>query len=85
MEECDMSRSLLLSFCAAGIALTGCAANVAPSPGAAAGADNAVRTYTYYDPNHPGGISGQPSAQAIYNVNHGTWLWPPATSNDLKR
>jgi hypothetical protein len=73
-----MSR--ILPICAAGIALTGCAENVRSLPGA----DNAVRTYTYYDANHPGGISAQPSAQAIYNVNHGTWLWPPATSNDRK-
>ena len=77
-----MSR--ILPFCAAGIALTGCAANVGPSPDAAAGTDNTVRTYTYYDANHPGGVTGQPSAQAVYNVNHGTWLWPPATSNDRK-
>jgi hypothetical protein len=76
--------SRILPICAAGIALTGCAVNVGPSPDAAAGGDNALRTYTYYDANHPGGISGQPSAQAIYNVNHGTWLWPPATSNDRK-
>jgi hypothetical protein len=82
MEKSQMSR--FLPMCAAGIALTGCAANVGTSPDAAAGGDNAVRTYTYYDANHPGGISGQPSAQAIYNVNHGTWLWPPATSNDRK-
>jgi hypothetical protein len=82
MEKSEMSR--ILPICAAGITLTGCAANVGPSPYVAAGADNAVRTYTYYDANHPGGISGQPSAQAIYNVNHGTWLWPPATSNDRK-
>jgi hypothetical protein len=83
MENSEMSR--ILPICAAGIALTGCAANVGPSPGAAAGADNAVRTYTYYDANHPDGISGQPSAQAIYNINHGTWLWPPASSNDRTR
>jgi hypothetical protein len=82
MEQCDMSRSL--PFCVAAIALTGCAANVGPSPEATAGADNPVRTYTYYDANHLGGISGQPSAQAIYNINHGTWLWPPANSNDRK-
>jgi hypothetical protein len=83
MEQSDMSRTL--PFCVAAIALTGCAANVGASPDATAGADNTVRTYTYYDANHPDGISGQPSAQAIYNVNHGTWLWPPATSNDRKR
>jgi hypothetical protein len=77
-----MSR--ILPICVAGIVLSGCAANVGPSPDAAAGADNAVRTYTYYDANHPGGVTGQPSAQAVYNVNHGTWLWPPATSNDRK-
>jgi hypothetical protein len=82
MEKSEMSR--ILPIFAAGITLTGCAANVGPSPDAVAGGDNAVRTYTYYDANHPGGISGQPSAQAIYNVNHGTWLWPPATSNDRK-
>ena len=74
-----MSR--ILTICVAGIALTGCAANVGPSPDA----DNAVRTYTYYDANHPDGISGQPSTQAIYNINHGTWLWPPASSNDRTR
>jgi hypothetical protein len=82
MEKSDMPR--ILPFCAAGIALTGCAANVGPSPDAAAGTDNTVRTYTYYDANHLGGTDGQPSAQAIYNVNHGTWLWPPASSNDRK-
>jgi hypothetical protein len=82
MEKSEMSR--ILPICAAGIALTGCAANVGPSPDAAAGVGNTVRSYTYYDANHPGGISAQPSAQAIYNVNHGTWLWPPATSNDRK-
>ncbi|HXA24643.1 MAG TPA: hypothetical protein VNW90_20325 [Acetobacteraceae bacterium] len=79
-----MSRIRILPFCAAGIALAGCAANVGPSPDAAAGADNVVRTYTYYDANHLASIDGQPSAQAIYNVNHGTWLWPPASSNDRK-
>ena len=83
MEKSDMPR--ILSFCAAGIALTGCAANVGPSPDTAAGTDNTVRTYTYYDANHPGGVTGQPSAQAIYNVNHGTWLWPPASTNDRKQ
>jgi hypothetical protein len=82
MEQCDMSRSL--PFCVAAIALTGCAANVGPSPEATAGADNPVRTYTYYDANHLGGISSQPSAQAVYNINHGTWLWPPSSSNDRR-
>jgi hypothetical protein len=82
MEKCDLSR--ILPFCAAGIALTGCAANVGSPPYAAGGVDNTVRTYTYYDANHPDGISGQPSPQAIYNINHGTWLWPPASSNDRR-
>jgi hypothetical protein len=77
-----MSR--VLPFCAAGFALAGCAANSGSYPYGAAGTINGVRTYTYYDANHPGGIGGQPSEQAIYNINHGTWLWPPATSNDRK-
>jgi hypothetical protein len=82
MEKCGMFR--ILPFCAAGIALTGCAANVGSPPYAAGGPDNVVRTYTYYDANHLDGISGQPSPQAIYNINHGTWLWPPASSNDRR-
>jgi hypothetical protein len=79
-----LSFSRLLSLCASGVFLTGCAADVGPSPYAAGGPAGIVRTYTYYDANHPDGISGQPSPQAIYNVNHGTWLWPPATSNDRR-
>ena len=76
--------SRYLPLCAACAMLTGCAANLAPPADAAGGSSGGVRTYTYYDTNHPDGIGGQPSAQAIYNVNHGTWLWPPASSNDRK-
>ena len=74
----------VLPLCAAGVVLAGCAVNGAASPHAAAGPDGAVRSYTYYDAIHPDGIGGQPSQQAIYNINHGTWLWPPADSNDRK-
>jgi hypothetical protein len=77
--------SRFLPYCAAaGITLTGCAAN-GPPPAASGGPNGVVRTYTYYDANHPGEIGGQPSEQAIYNINHSTWLWPPATSNDRMR
>ena len=74
----------VLPFCAAGLALAGCAANSGPSPYGGVGTANGVRTYTYYDANHLGTPIGQPSEQAIYNINHGTWLWPPASSNDKR-
>jgi hypothetical protein len=73
-----------LPLCAAAIVLAGCAADVGPYRSTAAGQRDVVRTYTYYDANHLDGISGQPSPQAIYNISHGTWLWPPASSNDRK-
>ena len=74
--------SRVLPLCATALALAGCAATPDASPSGGIGAANTVRTYTYYDANHPDGIVAQPSEQAIYNINHGTWLWPPASSND---
>jgi len=70
-----------LPLCAACAMLTGCAGNFGAPADAANGG---VRTYAYSDANHPDGIGGQPSPQAIYNANHGTWLWPPASTNDRK-
>ena len=75
----------VLAVCALGVLLTACDANNGRTPQVAGGPDGVVRTYTYYDANHPDGISPQPSAQAIANMNRGTWLWPPATSNDRVR
>ena len=63
----------LLFVAAAGILLTGCAANARPSD-----AEVAAHGYWYHDANHMDGPSGQASPQAIYNATHGTWLWPPA-------
>ena len=67
----------VLPFCAAGLALAGCTASSGPSP---YGGVEGVRTYMYYDANHLGTPIGQPSEQAIYNINHGTWLWPPTSA-----
>jgi hypothetical protein len=78
-----MSR--VLAFCAACVLLTACDANNGRTPEVAGPDGSVVRTYTYYDANHLDGISAQPSAQAIYNISHGTWLWPPATTNDRVR
>lgn len=75
----------VLALCAACVLLTGCDVNHGLTPQVEGGPYGTVRTYTYYDANHPDGISPQPSAQAISNINNGTWLWPPATSNDRKR
>jgi hypothetical protein len=51
-----MSR--VLPSCAAGLALAGCAASSGPSPYGGVGTVNGVRTYTYYDANHPGETIG---------------------------
>jgi hypothetical protein len=70
-----------LPICAAGILLTGCAAESGPSLSASAGQGNVVHGYMYQDANHPNGLS-QSSPQADYNATHGTWLWPPAAFSD---
>jgi hypothetical protein len=56
-------RFLLLLTVA--LSLSGCTAQPEPSPSG----------YLYYDANHPNAVTGA-SAQATYNVTHGTWLWP---------
>jgi hypothetical protein len=66
-----MSR--ILAFCAICALLTGC--GTAPDP--SAGTPGAVRGYLYHDALHPNDIVS-PSPQAIYNANHGVWLWPPS-------
>jgi len=78
-----ISRVLLTLV--AGMLLSSCALNDGLSPTMVNDSGQVVRTYTYYDANHPDGNSGQASPQAIYNINHGTWLWPPAISNNRIR
>lgn len=36
--------------------------------------------YRYHDANHPN-VVASPSPQAIYNAQHGTWLWPPQSGD----
>jgi hypothetical protein len=66
-----------LRYCAAGIILTGCAANSGASLDADEGQANLIHGYSYHDAIHPNWVS-QSSPQAEYNATHGTWLWPPA-------
>ncbi len=62
---------------ALGLLLVGCAQNAPPAPGIEA-AQNGPIGYHYYDNQHSNAINN-PSPQALYNAQHGTWLWPPAT------
>jgi 3-oxoacyl-(acyl-carrier-protein) synthase len=48
----------VLPSCAAELALAGCAASSGLSPYDDVDTVNGVRTYTYYDANHPGGTIG---------------------------
>ena len=65
-----MSR--YLAFCALGAALAG--ARRRRSRGKRA---IGPRGYWYHDNLHPNTVVS-PSPQAIYNAEHGVWLWPPA-------
>lgn len=69
-----------LTFCALGLLLAGCAANPSGTPGIAAAQNGAPIGYRYYDNNHPNWVT-QPSAEAIYNAQHGTYLWPPSSAD----
>ena len=78
----------ILSFCAAGVLLTGCAAGSGapgtPTQGTATQGTSTQRTavqgYFYHDGNHPDGFSPASPPQR-YDTSHGTWLWPPAVSD----
>jgi hypothetical protein len=62
---------------ALGLLLAGCAQTTATAPSIEA-AQNGPIGYHYYDNQHPNAINN-PSPEALYNAQHGTWLWPPAT------
>jgi hypothetical protein len=57
--------------------LAGCTQNVGIAPGIEA-AQNGPIGYRYYDNQRPNAVNN-PSPEAIYNAQHGTYLWPPAT------
>jgi len=63
-------------LCALVFLLAGCAQN-ATAPGIQA-AQNGPIGYRYYDNQHPNAVNN-PSPEAIYNAQHGTYLWPPST------
>jgi hypothetical protein len=67
------TRPFLLAL---GLLLAGCAQNTA-APNMEA-SQNTPSGYRYYDNQHPNAINN-PSPEAIYNAQHGTYLWPPAT------
>ena len=61
-----------LAFCAVGASLAGC--TPAPEPWQVG---DGPRGYWFHDNLHQNWVVS-PSPQAIYNAQHGVWLWPPA-------
>jgi hypothetical protein len=63
-----------LAWCAPCVLLVGCVS------GPNATEKSVPVGYHYYDAVHPGGVA-QTSPQALYNASHGTWLWPPVSTD----
>ena len=64
-----------LALCVSGAVLAGCAAQ--PAPTGPVG-------YLYHDANHPNDVTAA-SPQAIYNAQHGVWLWGPGINDSMKK
>jgi hypothetical protein len=67
-------------FCVLGVLLAGCAPDPNGVPGLSVAQNAPIIGYRYYDNFHPNFVNN-PSPQAIYNAQHGTYLWPPASEN----
>lgn len=75
-----MTASRYATLSLLGILLAGCAAYPSGVPGIEAAQNGPQPGYRYHDNTHPNWVS-QPSPQAIYNAQHGTYLWPPNTAS----